>query len=99
MHLMEGFCTVKLLYVDACPRGQGVSRTLRLADAFLDAFRGLNPNVQIIRYNLSAMKLFPVDGEMLAQRERLIDAGDWQDGRFAPARGFARAAAILVAAT
>lgn len=94
----EGFNRMKLLYIEACPRGRGQSRTLLLADAFLAAFQAAYPQADILRHDVAHMGLLPVDGPMLTRREALIDARAWADPLFAPARAFQAADGLLVAA-
>lgn len=89
---------MNLLYIEASPRGRGVSRTLLLADAFMDAFGRAWPDAQIVRHDVAAMGLEAVDGPLLARREALIDRRAFDDPLFAPARDFARADAIVVTA-
>lgn len=89
---------MRLLYCTACPRGKGVSRTLRVADAFMEAFSRANPRAEILRHDVMDMGLLPVNGGTLARREKLIDARKWEDSLFAPARDFQAADAIVVAA-
>jgi len=89
---------MELLLVDACPRGRGVSRTLELADAFVDAYRESHPGAKIVTHRACKMGLVPVHGDSLARREALIDAAEWSHPAFAPARDFMRARNIIVAA-
>lgn len=89
---------MNLLYIEASPRGRGVSRTLMLADAFLSAFESAWPDVTIMRHEVAAMDLAAVDGNLLARREALIDGRAFENPLFAPARDFAGADAIVVAA-
>lgn len=95
---MEGKDTVKLLFIEACPRPEGVSRTRALARTFLDALTAARADVQIDRVDVGALRLAPLDGDALACREALIDARDWAHPMFAPARAFAQADALLIAA-
>lgn len=89
---------MSLLYIDASPRGSGVSRTLALAGAFFDALKHETPNIPIRHHRLSHMRLMPIDGEMLARREALIDARSWQDALFDPARDFVSTDSLVIAA-
>ena len=84
--------------MDACPRGKGVSRTLWLAESFLDAYRASYPAHEVRVHRVSEMGLMPLDGCTLARRESLIEAMEWSHPMFAPARDFIRARNILVAA-
>lgn len=95
---MEGFEPLNLLYVEACPRKPGISRTRMLADVFLRAVQAAFPDTAVTRHDLSAMRLSPVDGDLLEKREARIDAGDWSHPLFAPARAFQAADAVVVAA-
>ena len=84
---------MSLLIVDACPRGEGLSRTLKLLDAFLQGYQGER---QLLR--LAGCSLIPYDGAMVERREALIQAGRTQDPMFDLARQFAQADQILIAA-
>ncbi len=87
-----------VLFVDACPRGEGVSRTLSLLHAFEAAFSKAYPKVKRRTLRLDALRLSPIDGEALSRREALIDAARWDDPLFAPAREFMEADGVIVAA-
>ena len=79
------------LLIDACVRAQ--SRTKRLADALLSRLDGPVSSVRL------ADLTFPVvNAEFLDKRDRLIAAGAFSDPMFAPARQFADADRIVVAA-
>ena len=84
---------MSLLIVDACPRGEGLSRTLKLLDAFLQGYQGER---QLLR--LADCALTPYDGAMVERREALIQAGRIQEPLFALARQFAQASQVLIAA-
>lgn len=87
-----------LLFIDACPRGAGVSRSLALGEAFLQALLRLRPDTEVVRHTLNDLRLAALDGEALARREALIEARAWEDAMFAQARAFAEADEIVVAA-
>lgn len=87
-----------ILFIDACPRGKGVSRTLMLADAFLKAYCEANPGAELFVHQPLRMELAPLDGGALARREALIDAAEWSHPIFAAARDFRAAKRIVVAA-
>ena len=89
---------MKVLFVDACPRGRGVSRTLRLADAFLSELARLRPEAEVREMCLEKMGLVPLTGRTEAERSRRIDAGDTAGPAFECARAFAGADLIVVAA-
>ncbi len=87
-----------VLFVNACPRGKGVSRTLRLADAFFEALKTFHPLLDIREHALPEMGLLPIDGKILAEREALIDAGAFEDPMFSLARDFLAAKSVVIAA-
>ena len=87
-----------LLFIDACPRGAGVSRSLALGEAFLQALLRLRPDTEVVRHTLNDLRLAALDGEALARREALIEARAWEDAMCAQARAFAEADEIVVAA-
>ncbi len=78
------------LFIDACPRAS--SRTRRLAQAYLAG------KDDVTAVKLSALSLPPVTEETLAQRERLVEEEAWDHPLLAPARQFAAAAEIVLAA-
>lgn len=88
---------MNILFVNACVRGED-SRTLRLAQVFLEALADFLPNVRIIEHHLPTMGLLPVDVNTLARKEALCDAHAWQDAFFAPVLDFQQADAVVVAA-
>lgn len=89
---------MQLLYIDACPRPEGISRSRRLGEAFLSAYMQRHPDAQLTRLCLDEMKLAPLTGADEAQRAALIDAGQLADPRFDAARAFAAAQLIVICA-
>lgn len=89
---------MQVLLIDACPRPQGISRSRRLGEAFLDALRVQHPQMQLEVLRLDELQLMPLTGEMEARRSKLIDAGRLDDDMFAPARSFASAELIVICA-
>ena len=85
----------RLLFVDACVR-RAESCTRRLAQALLDGCTG--PDVQCETVDLSTLDLRPLDAETLDLRNRLLAEHALDHPLFAPARQFALADAVLVAA-
>ena len=79
------------LLIDACVRAQ--SRTKRLAEHLL---RRLGRSVQELR--LEALDFPKADEAFLRRRDALIAAGRFDDPLFAPARQFAQAEQIVIAA-
>ena len=89
---------MQVLLIDACPRPQGISRSRRLGEAFLDALRAQHPELQLEVLRLDEMQLAPLTGEAEARRSELVDRGRPDDVMFAPARRFAAAELIVVCA-
>ena len=89
---------MQVLLIDACPRPQGISRSRRLGEAFLDALRVQHPQMQLEVLRLDEMQLAPLTGEAEARRSKLIDAGRLDENMFAPARSFASAELIVICA-
>ena len=85
----------KLLLVDACVRGEE-SRTLRLARRLLDGCTGENVTLEVV--DLQALRLAPMDREMLDRRSALLAGKAFGDDAFQLARQFAAADAVVIAA-
>ena len=91
---------MKLLFVDCCisQRGEN-SRTRRLADAFLTAFREKHPEADVETVAPEALlALRPFDAEMLNERDALASVEAWDAPVFGLARQFRAADVIAVAA-
>ncbi|MCH5287306.1 MAG: NAD(P)H-dependent oxidoreductase [Christensenellaceae bacterium] len=88
---------MKLLYVDACVRGEA-SRTKRLASVFLEECGRLMPGLSVITQRLGDMSLRPIDADTLAMKEALCDRRAWDDPFLQPAVDFQSADAVVVAA-
>lgn len=87
-----------ILFLDACPRGPQRSRTHGLCEAFLSEVTNANPAIAVERAVLREMDLKPLYGEQIDRRDSLINSGQFGDERFAPARQFAEADAVLIGA-
>ena len=81
----------KILFINACVREN--SRTLSLAQYILDKLSG-----EICEINLEQENLKPLDGKMLANRERLVSENNFSDGIFEYAKEFAAADTVVIAA-
>ena len=86
-----------LLFVNACVRGEK-SRTLQLARRFLEAYQAKHPDTAVTERDLCADRLQPQYPEVLAERDALWSAGRLDQPMFDPARQFAAADKIVVAA-
>lgn len=90
---------MKLLFVECCisQRG-GDSRTLALANAFLEAFRASCPDAEIETVRPGELDLRPFDRDMLNDRDALAGIGAFDAPVFDLARQFRGADAVVVAA-
>lgn len=88
---------MKLLFVDACVRGDA-SRTRRLADVFLAECRRLLPGLTVTVHDLNVMNLMPIDDRTLAMKEALCDRRAWDDPFLRPAVEFQAADVVVIAA-
>ena len=86
-----------LLFINACVRGER-SRTLKLARRFLEGYQKAHPDTVITQRDLCAQRLQPQYPEVLAERDELWSAGRLDQPMFEPARQFAAADKIVVAA-
>ena len=86
-----------LLFINACVRGQK-SRTLRLARRFLGAWQHAHPEAVVTERDLCRDRLSPQYPEVLEERDTLWSAGKLDDPLFQPARQFAAAGRIVIAA-
>ncbi len=85
-----------VLYIDCCIR-QEESRTRRLAEAFLSALSE-RPDINIERLTLMDEPIIPFQNGFFWQRERLVEAGEFDHPRFRYAHQFQQADRIVVAA-
>ena len=86
-----------LLFINSCVRGER-SRTLKLARRFLAGYQKAHPDTVITQRDLCADRLQPQYPEVLAERDALRNAGKLDQPMFEPARQFAAADKIVVAA-
>lgn len=82
---------MNILFVNACPRKD--SRTKLLADYLLSKLKGT-----VQERNLSTTTLLPLSEETLTRRTDLIAKRDFADPLFAPAKEFAAADCLVIAA-
>lgn len=88
----------KLLFVNACSRTEGISRTWMLCDAFLKKNRELNEAVDVIRCDLFEECIHCLSPAEVAQREKLIGTENFDHPMFRFAREFSEADEILIGA-
>ena len=82
---------MNLLFINACVRPE--SRTLRLAQRVLELLPGT-----VTELTLDKEAPEPLNRQLLARRESLLEAGEIHDPMFRYARGFAQADVVVVAA-
>lgn len=87
----------ELLFINACVRGDR-SRSLKLARRFLEGWQKAHPDAAVTEIDLCRDRLVPQYPEVLEQRDALWQAGKLDDPMFAPARQFAAAGKIVIAA-
>lgn len=87
----------KVLFVNACVRG-AASRTLELAQVFLEVLCRELPDAEVTEQDLTTMGLRSVDMDTLTRKEALCDQHAWDDPLFAPAVAFQQADAVVIAA-
>lgn len=80
-----------ILFINACVREE--SRTKRLADYLLSKLDG-----EVKEIRLADMCFPTVDAEFLRRRDAFIEKDDYSDEMFAPAKCFASADMIVIAA-
>lgn len=86
-----------LLFINSCVRGEK-SRTLKLARHFLERYQGIHPDAVVTEVDVCALRLPPQYPEVLAERDALWNAGKLDQPMFEPARQFAAADKIVIAA-
>ncbi len=89
---------MKLLFINACSRERGVSRTLALCDAFIESFRAVHPDTVTEELDLFRSGISYCSAGDIARRELLIREGRLDDAMFDRARDFAEAGCIVVGA-
>lgn len=91
---------MKLLIVDGCISQRGEhSRTRRLLEAYVEAFRRRHPETETETVTPAALlALKPFDVEMLDQRDALASVQAWDAPVYDLARQFRAADAVVVAA-
>lgn len=89
---------MKLLFVNACMRERGASRTLELCDTFLETFCAKHPEAVVEELNLLQKGVNYYSIEEIARRDELIGQKRFSNEMFDLAHAFAKADVILVGA-
>lgn len=87
-----------ILFIDATVRPHTESRTWRLCERYLQAFRESHPFMRVRHLELAKMNVKPKNARTLRNINRLLAQGKTRGPLFAYAREFAAASRILVGA-
>jgi len=88
----------KVLFINACIRNPGKSRTYQLCRTFLDEYADINPGFSLDEVDLTKMTLPFFDDAAITRRDRLIDMGKTDSTIFRYAKQFALADRIVIGA-
>ncbi len=88
---------MRVLFVDGCIRG-AQSRTRMLAQTFLDTLTARKPECTVEIADLNTLRLVPLFGDTLAERDAAVAKQDWTNPWFAQAVQFQQADLIVLAA-
>lgn len=89
---------MNILFVNACMRGENVSRTLKICRKFMEEYKILNPQDTITELDITHTDLKPVDAEYAEKRSELANSGKLDDPIFSLAHQFASADKIIIGA-
>ena len=89
---------MKLLCIDCCISVHEISRTRKLAQTFLSAWKTRHPDADVENIDLVHCPADPLTEPVLCRRESAVAAGNWDDPLLAPAHQFAEADRIVIAA-
>lgn len=87
-----------VLFINSCVRGVALSRTLKIANAFLDVIKRLQPEITITEKNLMEINPQYMSYSNFPQREQLLHAKKFDHPLFDMAKEFAAADRIVIAA-
>ncbi|NLO89227.1 MAG: flavodoxin [Clostridia bacterium] len=88
----------KILFINACIRGNTVSRTYKLAQHFVSEYKKHHKESLITQLNLKEMNLTPLSNDLLNEREELLSKQELDNPVFHLAKQFAEADRIIIAA-
>jgi len=86
------------LFINACIRGNSVSRTYQLAQHFISEYKKHHKESSIVELNLMEMNMTHLTNDRLNEREALLDKEDYDNPVFKLANQFAEADRIIIAA-
>lgn len=88
---------MRVLFVDGCIRG-AQSRTRLLAQTFLDTLTASKPDCTVETADLNTLRLVPLFGDTLAERDAAVAKQDWTSPWFTQAVQFQQADLVVIAA-
>ncbi len=88
----------RLLWVNACMRGEGVSRTDGLCRVFLENWKKQNPDGQVIERNLTGGTMPLLTGALAVERDKAVEEGRMESPLLEIAQEFAQADSVVIGA-
>jgi len=88
----------KLLFINSCPRVEGVSRTLKLCDVFLEKYKRNHNDTELIRRDLFAESIKCYSLDEIEERDKLITQKAFENPMFKYAHEFSESDKILIGA-
>ena len=88
----------RLLWVNACMRGEGVSRTDGLCRVFLDNWKKRNPDGQVVERDLTGGAMPLLTGTLAVERDKAVEEGRMDSPLLEIAQEFAQADSVVIGA-
>ena len=88
----------QMLWINACMRGEGHSRTRGLCQAFLEEWKIHNPDVQVLERDLTGGELGVLTAQLARRRDEAVAAQQWESPLLEISREFAQADYVVVGA-
>lgn len=87
-----------LLWINACMRGEGISRTDHLCRIFFDAWKRQNPDGQVQERNLTDGNLPILTGTLAVERDKAVEEGRMDSPLLEIAQEFVQADCVVIGA-
>ena len=88
----------RLLWINACMRREGVSRTDELCRSFLEAWKANNPDGEVVERDLTGGDLPILNAKLAAERDEAVSAGNLDSPLVAVAKEMAGADTVVIGA-
>lgn len=88
----------RLLWINACMRGEETSRTYGLCRDFLEAWKAQNPNGEVVERDLTKAQLPVLTAELAARRDAAVEQGGGDSSLLEAAKELAAADCVVVGA-